>query len=85
MSEVREEVEQVFRDVFGEDELAIRDEMTANDIEGWDSTAHVNLIIALESRFKIRFAVAEISRLKEEDQSVGSLVQLIEKKLGRAP
>jgi len=77
MEQLRDEVQQVFRGVFGDDQLVLRDEMTADDVEGWDSLAHLNLIIALEKSFGIRFATAEISRLKEDGQNIGSLLALI--------
>jgi len=54
--------------------------MTAADVDGWDSLAHINLIIALEKRLGVRFATAEISRLKEDGQTVGSLLDLVEQK-----
>ncbi len=84
MNEILEQAQQVFRDVFGEDVLVLRDEMTADDVDGWDSTAHINLIVALERHFKVKFAMAEISRMKDEDQNVGGLLRLIAKKLGKA-
>jgi acyl carrier protein len=84
VNEIREAAQQVFRDVFGDDEITLRDDMTADDVDGWDSTAHINLIVALEKQFKIKFAMAEISRMKDEDQNVGGLLRLIAKKLGKA-
>lgn len=84
MDEIRTEAQQVFRDVFGDDDIVLRDEMTAEDVDGWDSTAHINLIVALEKHFKVKFAMAEISRMKDEDQNVGGLLRLIAKKLGKA-
>jgi acyl carrier protein len=84
VDEIRTEAQQVFRDVFGDDDIVLRDEMTADDVDGWDSTAHINLIVALEKHFKVKFAMAEISRMKDEDQNVGGLLRLIAKKLGKA-
>jgi acyl carrier protein len=84
VDEIRTEAQQVFRDVFGDDDIVLRDDMTADDVDGWDSTAHINLIVALEKQFKVKFAMAEISRMKDEDQNVGGLLRLIAKKLGKA-
>jgi len=81
MSEVRERVQSIFRDVFDDQDLVLTDGMTAADIDGWDSLAHINLIIAIEQKLGIRFATAEISRLKEPGQNVGSFLKLIERKL----
>lgn len=81
MSEVRERVQKVFRDVFEDPSLNLTDMMTAADIEGWDSLAHINLIIAVEKRLGIKFATAEISRMKEPGQNVGGFLRLIEAKV----
>jgi len=55
--------------------------MTADDISGWDSLAHINLIVTMEKRFKIKFATAEISKLKEDGQNIGTFMSLVNKKL----
>lgn len=81
MAELRERVQEIFRDVFEDDDLILRDSMTAHDVDGWDSLAHINLIIAVESELGIRFAAAEISELKEPTQNVGTFLKLIEEKL----
>jgi acyl carrier protein len=78
----REKLQTVFRNVFSDDELVLRDSMTAADVDGWDSLAHINIIIAVEKYFGIRFATAEISGLKGDGQNIGTFLQLIEKKRG---
>ena len=78
MSDVRAQAQEVFRQVFDDPEIVLRDEMTADDIPGWDSLTHINLMVATEKRFKIKFATAEISRLKEDGQNVGTFLALIE-------
>jgi acyl carrier protein len=80
MDKLRDEVQHVFRDVFGDSQLVLTDTMTAQDVPGWDSLGHLNLIIALEKRFGMRFATAEISRMKEDGQNAGSLLALIKSK-----
>jgi acyl carrier protein len=85
MSDVRERVQAIFRDVFDDDDLVLSDGMTAAEVDGWDSLAHINLIIAIEQKLGVKFATAEISRLKEHGQNVGSFLKLIEGKMtGRA-
>lgn len=81
MADLRGRVQSIFRDLFEDDDLILQDSMTAHDIEGWDSLAHINLIIAIESELGIRFAAAEISGLKEPSQNVGSFLDLIRSKL----
>jgi acyl carrier protein len=80
MDPYHEQVQDVFRDVFDDPSLILKDEMTADDIIGWDSLAHINLIIAIERRLRVRFATAEISRLKENGANIGSLLDLVARK-----
>jgi acyl carrier protein len=67
----------IFQMVFDDDDIRIERSMTANDIEGWDSLSHVNLITAVESKFKIRFTQKELLTLK----NVGDLLDHIERKI----
>lgn len=69
---------EIFRVVFDDDSIQIKPEMTANDIDGWDSLSHVNLITAVEARFKIRFTQKELLTLK----NIGDLYKTIESKIG---
>ena len=75
-----EKLNDIFRMVFENDEINICLEMTAGDIDGWDSLSHVNLILAVEEGFGIRFAERELLAFK----NVGDLLQSLEKKLGSA-
>lgn len=68
----------IFRTLFCDSDLELKDSLTANDVPGWDSFNHVNLILQTEKEFGIRFANSEVSNLK----NVGELKALIEKKLG---
>ncbi len=68
---------EVFRQVFANPKLDIAPDMTPNDIDGWDSMAHVNLIAAVELRFKIKFDTKELRKIR----SVGDLGQLVDSKL----
>lgn len=83
MAEVRERLQTVFREVFDDPALVLSDAMTAADIDGWDSLTHINLIIAVEKRLGIKFATAEIVRMKEPGQNVGTFVGLVESKVGK--
>ena len=56
--------------------LLIKREMQAYDFEGWDSLAHIGIIISLEEEFKLRFSIGEITNLK----NIGELIDLIKKK-----
>jgi len=67
----------IFREVLDEDSLVLRDDLTADQVESWDSLNHIDLIVAVERNFKIRFTTAEITSLK----NVGELVNLVQRKL----
>ncbi|MBT4764998.1 acyl carrier protein [bacterium] len=67
----------IFKDVFNDQNLEIAPEMTAADIEEWDSLNHINLIIAHEIEFGVRFTSFEISNLKD----IGQFVELLESKI----
>jgi acyl carrier protein len=67
----------LFRMVFDDDTLRIAPETTADDVDGWDSLSHVNLVLAIESRFGIRFAQKELLT----QRNVGDLVAGIASKL----
>ncbi len=82
MGELMVRVEQVFRDAFADPRLTLARGMTASDVDGWDSVAHVNLLVALERAFQVRFTTAEMARLSADGQTVGDLVDLLETKAG---
>ena len=67
----------IFRQVFEDDTIEITPETTANEVDGWDSLSHVNLILAVESKFKIRFAQRELLTFR----NVGDLHNAIVAKL----
>jgi acyl carrier protein len=69
----------VMRDVFDDEDISISSGTTAQDIPGWDSQAHVMLIVAVEQRFGIRFRTAEFETL----HNVSDFVDLIASKLER--
>ncbi len=69
----------VFRDVFDDDTIVLHENTTAEDIPDWDSQTHINLTLAAEMRFGVRFRTSELDSLK----NVGDFVSLIEAKLGQ--
>jgi acyl carrier protein len=75
MSDILTRLNSIFQDVFNDDELAVTDRTTAQDVEGWDSLMHVTLLVNVEKAFGLRFTSSEIASLK----NVGELVDLIER------
>lgn len=71
---IYQKINEIFRDVFDDEELVVSAETTAADIEGWDSLVHVNLVISIEKNFDIKFKMEEFSTLR----NVGAMVELIE-------
>ena len=71
-----EQLTPIFRQVFDDESIVITRETTADDIDGWDSLSHMNLVAAVELKFKVRFALGELQSLK----NVGHLADLIDKK-----
>jgi acyl carrier protein len=64
---------EVFERVFDDDSIAVTPELSAKDVDGWDSLAHIRLILTVEKAFKIKFSTSEIGKL----ENVDDLVKLI--------
>jgi acyl carrier protein len=73
MSDLENQINAVFQEVFEDDDLVITPDTTAADIAGWDSLQHVTLILNIEARFKVRFTSAEIADLR----TVGELIDIV--------
>ena len=72
-SEIYEQLTDIFHEMFANDEIVLTPSTTAKDVEGWDSFVHLSLIVAVETRFGIKFATSQIDKLA----SVGNLVSAI--------
>ena len=75
-AEVLEKLQKVFDELFLE-KVVVTPELTAADVEEWDSLLHVSLVLAVEQEFHIRFRVGEV----EATKNVGELADLIAKRL----
>lgn len=69
---------EIIRDVLDRPDLTVTENTTADGIEAWDSFNHINIVVAVEAHFGIKFLTAEIEQLK----NVGELVSLVSAKLG---
>jgi acyl carrier protein len=74
MTDRLDRLNQVFQQVFDDDELQVTPQTTAKDVEGWDSLMHVTLIVNVEKAFDVKFSSSEVAAL----QNVGELLKLIE-------
>ena len=75
--EILQKVATIFADIFDEEEVKLTMESTADDVEGWDSLTHIQLVVAIEKAFKIRFLSAEIQRWKNVGEMVDSITTKI--------
>lgn len=74
---VTERLEPIFHEVFDDDTIRLTPELTADQVDGWDSLSHVNLIVAIESRFKIKLTQKELLTFR----NVGDLLRAIAAKI----
>jgi len=61
---LHDRLEELFQNVFNDDGLSLRDEMTSGDIAGWDSVAHINLMFSIEQAFNVQFQGNELAEFK---------------------
>lgn len=76
--QVLAEMTRIFREVLNNPTVELKNETTAADIEEWDSLNHIELVVALEKHFKIKFNFAELQKFK----NVGEMCASIVSKLG---
>jgi acyl carrier protein len=70
---LHDQLQELFRQVFNDDELLLTDETTVNDIPGWDSVAHLNLMFSIEERFGVMFSGNDLAEFKD----IGELKQFL--------
>ncbi len=76
-AEIYKVLDKVFQDVFDDPKIHVNDGTTADDIDAWDSLEHINLIAAVEKKFKVRFKMKEVSTMK----NVGEMVDIIQARM----
>jgi len=72
-TEIYSKLKEIFTDIFDDEEIELTSQTTAKDVDGWDSLAHIRLMLTIEKVFKFKFSSSEIGNLK----NVGELVVLI--------
>jgi len=73
MEEIYEVLNGIFQDVFDDEELTVNAETNSDSIEDWDSLEHINLIVAIEKAFGLKFSMDEVTGMK----NVGEMVEII--------
>ena len=77
-SQIIEKLTTIFHETFSDNTIVLRDDMTAADVENWDSLTHMLMITKVEETFGIKFKLRELNKLK----NVGDLCNTITEKLG---
>jgi acyl carrier protein len=77
-TEILNQINAIFVDVLDNEDIKIAEETTAKDVDEWDSLTHIQLVVAIEKHFKIRFTSSEI----QSWANVGEMMDCIEKKIG---
>lgn len=74
LEQVITEVTAIFRDVLDKDSIQLKYETTANDVPDWDSLSHIELVVAVEKHFKIRFNFADLQKFKNVGEMCDNIV-----------
>jgi acyl carrier protein len=76
-NEIAEKVRKILASVLKHEKFEMKDELTATEVEGWDSLSHITIISEIEEEFKIKFKLKELNKLK----NIGSLIEIVQSKL----
>jgi acyl carrier protein len=77
-ADLNDRMTSIFREVFDDDSLVLSPELSADDIDDWDSLSHIRLIVSHEKEFGVKFKTTEIGDIR----NVGGLIDLLKSKLG---
>ena len=72
--EIYGKLNEVFQDVFDDEDITVNDSTVAADVDGWDSLEHINLIVAVERCFGIKFTMGETTGLKHVGEMVDRII-----------
>ncbi len=76
-NEIIEKLTLIFCKVFDDQNIILHDDMTAADVDNWNSLSHMLMITQVEAEFEIKFKLKELNKLKK----VGDLISVLETKL----
>jgi acyl carrier protein len=76
-TEISSKLTTIFRTIFSNNSLVLSNELTANDVENWDSLSHMLLITEIENSFSIKFKLKDLNKMR----NVGDMIDIISLKL----
>jgi acyl carrier protein len=79
-AEVIQAIQPLFRDVLDQPDLQLTSTSNASNVDDWDSLAHINIVMAIERHYKVKFALGELQGLK----NVGEMADLIIRKTAKS-
>lgn len=71
--EVYERLNKVFRDILDDETIELHDETVADDVDGWDSFEHINIVVGVEEEFNFKIPMRKVVTMK----NVGEMVDII--------
>lgn len=74
---IRKKLNDVFIDIFDDENIIIDEKTSSEDIDGWDSLEHINLIVAVEQKFNIKFSMKDVISMN----NVGDMMNIISSKI----
>lgn len=75
--QVYDQLNEVFRDVFDDEDITVNDATTADDIDDWDSLEHINLMVAIEDAFDIKFSMGTVVAMKNVGELADNIMELL--------
>jgi acyl carrier protein len=75
-SKIIQQLNEIFIDILDNEDISLTEETKAKDVDGWDSLTHIQLVVAIEKHFKIRFTAREIQSWR----NVGEMLTCLEEK-----
>lgn len=73
---IYETLNEIFRDIFDDEDIVVTAETNSDSIEDWDSLEHINLVVAIEKAFDLKFSMDEVTGMKD----VGEMVEIIKQR-----
>jgi len=73
--DILNKLQEIFRDVFDDETIVLTNETTQDDIEDWDSLEHINLVVAIENHFNVKFNMGEVTAFKNVGEMVDKIIE----------